>query len=221
MKKFGYYDPRPRGDHKTRVVENPKTTGSEPEIATNLVRRIEQGDSAAESEFFLRYGRGVLYFITRKTGDPDLAEDLRQETFRIVLERLRSRGLEEPEKLAAFVHGTASNLIMANRQKEYRRKTDTDSELLDNVADDHDEVVDEVSRDDEAAVIRKLLDEMRTDRDREILWRFYIHEEDKTVICTDLGLSDLHFNRVLFRARQRFKTLLEKRMRRENLAIVG
>jgi hypothetical protein len=30
------------------------------------------------------------------------------------------------------------------------------------------------------------------------------------VICRDLQLSDLHFNRVLFRARQRYKELFEK-----------
>ncbi len=48
-----------------------------------------------------------------------------------------------------------------------------------------------------------------TDRDRQILYRFYIAEEDKERICADLDLSSLHFNRVLFRARQRFKDLLE------------
>jgi RNA polymerase sigma-70 factor (ECF subfamily) len=57
--------------------------------------------------------------------------------------------------------------------------------------------------------VRRLIGELDTDRDRQILYRFYIAEEDKERICADLELSSLHFNRVLFRARQRFKELLE------------
>ncbi len=43
-----------------------------------------------------------------------------------------------------------------------------------------------------------------------MLYRYYLAEEDKAAICADLGLSSLHFNRVLWRARQRFKKLLER-----------
>ena len=56
-----------------------------------------------------------------------------------------------------------------------------------------------------------MLAELKNDRDREILSRHYISGEDKEDICRDLELSDLHFNRVLFRARQRYKELFERR----------
>lgn len=59
-------------------------------------------------------------------------------------------------------------------------------------------------------MIRRVLNGLTTDRDREVLFRFYINEERKEQICADLGLSDLHFNRVLHRARQRYKELYEK-----------
>jgi RNA polymerase sigma-70 factor (ECF subfamily) len=55
-------------------------------------------------------------------------------------------------------------------------------------------------------MIRKLLQEM-SERDRQILYRFYIAEEDKDRICADLPLSSLHFNRVLHRARERYRDL--------------
>ena len=35
-------------------------------------------------------------------------------------------------------------------------------------------------------------------------------EDDKERICRDLGLTAVHFNRVLFRARERFKELYRK-----------
>ena len=42
-------------------------------------------------------------------------------------------------------------------------------------------------------------------RDREILRRFYVEEEDKDSICKDLKIDGTHFNRVLFRAKARFR----------------
>lgn len=182
---------------------------SEAEVSAELVRRIQAGDSAAETELVERYSRGLLYMLRRTAGDPALAEDLHQETFRVVLERLRERGLEEPERLAGFLHRTAKNLFIGGHRKAARRKTGGDDEALAEVADPAPDPLRDTLRDEEAALVRRLIGELDTDRDRRILYRFYIAEEDKERICADLGLSSLHFNRVLFRARQRFKELLE------------
>jgi DNA-directed RNA polymerase specialized sigma24 family protein len=57
----------------------------------------------------------------------------------------------------------------------------------------------------------RMLDEMPAERDREILVRFYLNDEDKEQICRDLRLSEEHFNRVIFRARNRFRELVEHR----------
>jgi RNA polymerase sigma-70 factor (ECF subfamily) len=54
-----------------------------------------------------------------------------------------------------------------------------------------------------------IMSEMPAERDRVVLTRFYLQEDDKDVICRDLGLSPLHFDKVIFRARKRMKELLE------------
>jgi RNA polymerase sigma-70 factor (ECF subfamily) len=59
--------------------------------------------------------------------------------------------------------------------------------------------------------VRELIAELPTERDRLIVKRFYLDEEDKGVICDELGLSPLHFDKVIFRARQRMKDKLEIR----------
>jgi RNA polymerase sigma-70 factor (ECF subfamily) len=41
--------------------------------------------------------------------------------------------------------------------------------------------------------------------------RFYLNEESKESICADLGVTELQFNVILFRARERFRQLLENR----------
>ena len=181
---------------------------SEGDAAAELARRIGAGDIAAESELVERYSRGVVYLLRRITRDPDLADDLHQETFRVVLERLRGRGIGEPEKLAGFIRSTARNLFIGDYRKRVRRDTHADSDRVEREMSTGRDQQSQVLQRERAAAVRSILGELRNERDRQILYRFYIAEEDKEAICADLGLTSLHFNRVLFRARQRFKELL-------------
>ena len=52
--------------------------------------------------------------------------------------------------------------------------------------------------------------ELGSARDRQAPLRFYLEEEDKERICQDLRLTSLQFNRVLHRARERFRELYER-----------
>jgi RNA polymerase sigma-70 factor (ECF subfamily) len=183
---------------------------SEEEIAAGLVRRIGEGDARAEGALVERYSRGLLYMLRHRAGDPALADDLHQETFRIVLERLRRQGIEDPARLSPFILQTARNLFLGDWRKKTRRGEGHDVEEAPEPADPEPGQLAAVLRREEAARVRQVLAEMGTDRDRQVLFRFYIAEEDKEAICADLGLSSLHFNRVLFRARERFKTLMTR-----------
>lgn len=187
----------------------------EAKIATDLVRRIAAGDASAEGELVQRYSRGLLYLLRRLGAPPELADDLHQETFRIVLERLRRRELDDPAGLAGFLRGIAHNLMTAERRKTARRRTNPDEEQLEQAVHPAPSQLSSVLFDEEAATVRKLIGELPNDRDRQLLLRFYVAEEDKESICADLGLESLHFNRVLFRARQRFKELLERFEKRQ------
>ena len=181
---------------------------SEEEVAADLVRRIRAGDAAAENEMVERYSRGLLFMLRKRTGDPALADDLHQEAFRIVLLRLRREELGQPERLSAFILQTAKNLFLGDWRKRTRRGEGADIEEAPEPADPAPGQLDRVVREEDAGLVRRLIGELDTDRDRQILLRFYVAEEDKERICADLGLSSLHFNRVLFRARERFKKLL-------------
>lgn len=189
-------------------------------ISADLVRRINAGDRSAETEMVQRYSRGLLYVLRRRTSDTSLAEDLAQDTFRIALERLRKESIDKPESLAGFLYSTARNLLIAHQRKEWRRATVPDTEAVDRIPDESRNPYQEVSREQVSRMVRQLLDELTVPRDREILLRVYVRDEDKEEICRALGLDSLHFNRVLHRARQRFGQLLSLADRRAQLRVI-
>jgi RNA polymerase sigma-70 factor (ECF subfamily) len=177
-------------------------------VATDLNRRIAMGDAAAEIALVARYSRGVRGLLRRRGIPADLADDLHQETFRIVLERLRRKELAQPAGLAGFLHGIVRRLILAERRKAARRQTDVDPEGLEQAVHPALGQLQTLLRAERALLVRRLIGGLSTDRDRQILVRFYLAEEDKESICAGLGLDPQHFHRVIFRARQRFKEQL-------------
>lgn len=185
-----------------------------------MARRIAGGDAAAESELVGHYGRGLRFLLRRLTRDADLAEDLFQSTFSVVLERLRTKGLEDPTGLAAFVQGTARNLFRNEKRKRIRQRTDSAPERFEEISDPGAlaSPLDRLLQSEKTARVRQLIVEMRNPRDREILFRVYLAEEDMDEISRDLGLDLDHFYRVLYRARQRLKSLLESHWEAKNEA---
>jgi RNA polymerase sigma-70 factor (ECF subfamily) len=185
--------------------------GSDPTIV-DLVRRIVSGEPAAEAELVDRFSRALSFLSRRLTRDDTAAEDLYQDTFRLVIEKVRKGELREPERLPGFVSSMARNLFLGSARRSSRRqKWQGDSEATETAPDPAPGQLARLLVKEKAAAVRGVLGELKNDRDREILSRYYISGEDKEDICRDLELSDLHFNRVLFRARQRYKELFERR----------
>ncbi len=189
--------------------------------AAALATRIAAGDRTAEQELVRMYQRGVRFLLLRKTqGDLQLAEDLCQETLMVAISRLRRRPLDEPGKLSAYIHGIAGKLFIGEVRKTARRNTRPDSEAIEVAADQRPGQAEALSREQVSGLVRELIDEMSVPRDRELLLRAYVLDQDKVTICQALGLDSVHFNRVLSRARQRLRRLVERSDRREHIGVV-
>ena len=80
-------------------------------LCLDLAARIRAGDRLAEEEFCKTYQRGVLLLATARTRDREAARDLTQDILMAALKALRQGQLHDPEKLGAFVNGTARNLV--------------------------------------------------------------------------------------------------------------
>ena len=184
-----------------------------------LVRRIQAGDPAAESELVTFFSRGLLLMLRHLVQNPALADDLHQETFALVLGKIRRGEVREPERLAGFLRSTARNLFIADRRKEARYSAldggREDAGPDPQLADQGPAPLDRFLADEEAQQVRRLLDELRFDRDRQLLLRFYVSDDSKEQICADLEIEPESFHKVLFRARERLRELWERAEKRQ------
>lgn len=173
------------------------------------------GDRQAESRMLVALRPGVLAVLRfgafHRWVD---AEDLTQETLQIVVERVRARTIDDPRKVFAFAAATARNLALNAARKVLRQQTIVDSELVDELAQNLEMEQSDLSEQDDrhlAEAVAALLEELPTERDRQMLMRFYLDGTDKQQLCRELGLSPKHFDRVLMRARTRLRTIIERR----------
>ena len=209
-----------RENGEARLDVDDQSEPSEHEIAADLALKIGQGVRAAEEALVARYGPPLHFMLKRRTRDSELALDIRQDALRIVIEKLRAGTLEQPERLGGYLRGVALKLCGAQQRKESRRATTADSDAVEAIADAHADPVEHLSDEQLRRSVRELLAELSTPRDRDILTRVYLLEEDKETVCTALGVDSLHFNRVLFRAKQRFRELLLRAEQRAKLRLV-
>jgi RNA polymerase sigma-70 factor, ECF subfamily len=153
---------------------------------------------------------GLRALILRRVRDADVAADILQDAAVTTLEKLRSGEIAHPENLGGYLYRVALNHLRNHRRKDRAAVSSADSlDELRDAEDDPDWA--RVGRPQWASAARRMLEEMPVARDREVLVRFYLDDEDKERICSELHLSEEHFNRVIFRARNRFRELLERR----------
>ena len=173
-----------------------------------LAERIATADAAAENEFVLTYRAGVMALVRRQARpfDADI-EDMAQEVLQSTITALRDGRVRNHATLPAYLRSSVTFTVRAHYRKQHRRHEDRIVALDDSISVD-DDPSDNVTGHQLAALIRQLVSELQIDRDRELLERFYLREQSKEQVCTELGIDDDHFHRVAFRARERLRALL-------------
>jgi RNA polymerase sigma-70 factor (ECF subfamily) len=197
------------------LLEEGAVNALDPASAVELVRRIAAGDGAAEGELVERCGDALRFLCRRFAREEADAEDLYQETLMVALRKIRAGEVAEPERLAAFLRAVAKNLsIQRYRRRHYAAERPMDavpevSDKVDGASGAGREPLEALLQRERVRMTRRLLDEMKVPRDREVLFRYYVAEEESGRICAELGLDGDHFYRVLHRARQRYRQLWE------------
>ena len=153
--------------------------------------------------------QGLRRLILRQARDVQIASDILNEAVRITWEKWLLGKVTRPHEMAGYIFQVAVNLLRNHRraavERADRRADPQALETMACVQQPHDAMFE----DRIAKKVRAMLGSMSSVRDRTLLVRFYLNEEDKESICLDMGLTPQQFAKVLHRARLRLRQLLE------------
>jgi RNA polymerase sigma-70 factor (ECF subfamily) len=189
------------------VTESASVT---PDAGGALLAAAVSGRTELQNEIYVRYRRPLMQVFLHRRIDRDAAEDLLQRTFLQAIKKIRTEGLDDPGNLGGYLYRTACKLATAYWRGELARRIDHDGELLLNLHDNALSLEEALDHDLRAKCVRELMNKLPMPRDREVLERFYLKEEARSAIRESMNLTELQFNQVLWRARQRFAEILRK-----------
>lgn len=179
--------------------------------ADPLVGAIAAGSVEAERAFVLRYQRGVRALVVRacRPGDP-VVDDLVQDVLMTVLGRLRQGALLDANALPAYLQATIAHATTAEYRRRRMRGESIEREQLEAVPSSSPSPAEQVQRSHLREAVQALIEELPVARDRAVLRGFYLEERERDELCAELGIDEPHFRRVLHRARERLRELVER-----------
>jgi len=175
----------------------------------SLAERVRQGDPAAETELVHKFSQRIFVMGLVRTRDREAARDLVQDVLLAVITALRRGQLLDQDKLAAFVHGTARNVIN-NHLRETIQKPHFEALRDDLVQVDSSSEIEDAER---AGLVEDALRDMRQ-QDREILQMILVEGKKPGEIAVAMGLPAEVVRTRKLRASKKIAALLEKKMSR-------
>ena len=172
-----------------------------------IVANIRRGDRPMEAVFFQRYYAGVKRHLARYIHNTSHAEDIAHDALPdgVTATRATKASSNLNFLIDSCIRPQSSLTIRWLRRPanqpglfeplaEHQNPMDTEQQFL---------------RAEQRRLLLVLIGTLRVERDREILRRAYIHDETKLATCEALALTTSHFDRIIFRARERLKHRLE------------
>ena len=172
-----------------------------------LIQRTLAGDENAFASLVRKYQRQIHAFARRKIGDFQIAEDITQETFLQVYQKLET--LDDPTLFSKWLYAIANHLCIAwFRQNRLQTEPLEDVCILSietepysrYVASEHAKIAAEAQRD----LVEKLLTKLK-ESDRKVITLHYFEEMTSSEIGDLLGVSENTIKSKIRRARQQLK----------------
>jgi len=197
--------------------------GNDPEGAyaawAELVERVRSHGADGMADLYQLFSRGIRFYLCRQLGAQDL-DDKVHDTFVVVVQAIRRGELREPERLMGFVRTIVRRQVAAHIDKVvHSRRDQMDLDSGTRIVDPRGNPEENVMFRQREELIRSVLGELST-RDREILTRFYLEEQNQEQICEEMALTETQFRLLKSRAKARFGELGKKRLANRSLQAV-
>ncbi|MBV9301760.1 MAG: sigma-70 family RNA polymerase sigma factor [Acidobacteriaceae bacterium] len=203
--------PVPASESSQPNQETVSRTAHAPVEWSVLVAQVKAGEDAGMEQLYKLFSRGIRYYLCRQLGPQEL-EDKVHDTFLIVVNAIRRGDLREPERLMGFVRTVVRRQVAAYiEQAVHSRREQTDLESGVTVADRKENPEQEAMIRQKADLMKSVLSSL-SERDRDILVRFYLKEQTQEQICREMALTETQFRLLKSRAKAKFGELGRKKL---------
>jgi RNA polymerase sigma-70 factor (ECF subfamily) len=191
--------------------ERASKSGYSPVDWSLLVDQIKAGEDAGMEHLYKLFSRGIRYYLCRQLGPQEL-EDKVHDTFLIVVNAIKRGDLREPERLMGFVRTVVRRQVAAYIETAvHTRREQADLESGITVADRKQNPEQEAILRQKAEVMKSALAAL-SQRDRDILVRFYLQEQSQEQICREMSLTETQFRLLKSRAKAKFGDIGRKKL---------
>jgi RNA polymerase sigma-70 factor (ECF subfamily) len=175
-----------------------------------LVDRIRAGDPAGMEQLYAIFAKGVRSYLWRQLGSYDL-DDKVHDIFLIVTQSIQRGDLREPERLMGYVRTVlrrqvAGYIEVAMHTRRNMVEVEPGLNLTDRTISPERRTVERQTHEVAMRLLRSL-----PERDREVLVRFYLEEQEPEQICREMELTETQFRLIKSRAKARYGELGKRR----------
>jgi RNA polymerase sigma-70 factor (ECF subfamily) len=190
--------------------------GTSPEARTNdLVEMILRGHPAGLEELYTMAGN-FTFFLMRQLGNDDLLDKV-HDVFLSAATAITTGKLRDSARLTPFLT-TLTRFYTYGQidRRVVRRKYGAQLEHT-NIPDGRINIEHNVYRQQKRRIVREILGSMPK-RDRDVLERFYVHEQTKEEICREMNLTATQFRLLKSKAKSTFAKLGQRRLNNSRAA---
>lgn len=171
------------------------------------VQRLKDGDGQTEEHFARYFGDLIRIKASANMHAREAADDVRQETLLRVLRNIRNGVIEQPERFGAYVNSVCNNVMMELFRRDSRLGQFPEEGL--EIESGEAAVDTNLLQNETRVMVRQALDGLSA-KDRNLLRRIFMDEEDKDAVCEEFGVTREHLRVLLHRARGRLRATLRR-----------
>ena len=177
------------------------------EFDEDYIQRLASGDRAIEEHFTAYFEALLRVKLSRRGWSGHDIEDMCQETFLRVLQTLRKKGIEHPERIGAYVNSVCNNVMLELCRSHARHPSagPGESEPTDTTLNMEGVLIGEERK----TFVKRVLKEMPAMESR-ILQMIFLEETDREEVCRQMNVGRDYLRVILHRALTRFKTLADR-----------
>ena len=147
-------------------------------------------------------------FVARLT-NPSMAQDILHDAIVILLLKVKENKLNNPHAIKPFLYATVKWLARSYRKYD-NKFVDKDMEYMDRLLDESISPLSQLEQKRLNEDVLSWIEQLKFQRDKDLLLHHYWYEAPQD-FQYEYDVSVPHYSRLLYRAKQRLKDVIEKR----------